>query len=343
MSWLARQYAVWRSYNIGIPYEHAQFEPSDLRKAIGLKWYLGPGDEQLTPRDLGKVIDNCLVEYVTSQQIHLEEGPCLEEEPYGINEFKRDGRFLEDQLKDDRDLGAYADSLPVDSNLGKLRPASEVYIKVARRYVVYKRKPLDLEARRFAKVLLDEHMNEALWQLDWDINEVSRLLADRWWRYRDDELLRDSLQHSQRDALAWDTLMLICRDAAESGQIHVIPRALLEWFVPAGLEYTKRPKVPPRPATHPITHGYRLRNNEIRHTVYLLTRVGMKSTAARKEVAQAFHLGPRTISRACKEPYSTLVALVQDALRLSGAPDQELGSDPSSDSDSDSDSDSTTR
>ena len=327
MSWLARQYAVWRS-SIGIPYEHVQVEPSELRNAIGLKWYFGPGYEDLTPRELGKVIDDCLVEYVTGQQIHLKKGT------YGIKEFKRDVRFLEERLKDDRDLRAYADSLPVDSELGKLRPASKVYIKLAKRHVIYKRKPLDLEARRFAKVLLDEHMNEALWQHDWDINEISRLCADRWWRYRDDELLQELLQDSLLNAVAWDTLMLICRDAAESGQIHVLPRAFLEWFVPAGLEYTKRPKVPPKPATHPITHGYRLRNNEIRHTVNLLTRVGMKSVAARKEVAQAFHLGPRTIERACREPYSTLGALVQDALRRSGAPDQELGSDPSSDSDS---------
>ena len=327
MSWLVRSCATWRSY-WGIPYEHVQFEPSELRNAIGLKWYLGPGDEDLTPRELGKFIDDCLVEYVTSQQIHMEKGPN------GIKEFKKDLRFLEERLKDDEDLRAYADSLSQDSKLGKLKPASVVYIKMAKRFVIYNREPVGLEPRRFAKVLLDVHMNEALWQLDWDIKYVSRLTADRWWQYRDDELLQDSLRDSQRDALAWDTLMLICRDAAESGQIHVLPRALLEWFVPAGLEYTKRPKVPPRPATHPITHGYRLRNNEIRHTVYLLTRVGMKSTAARKEIAQAFHLGPRTISRACKEPYSTLGALIQDVLRLSGAPDQELGSDPSLDSDS---------
>ena len=33
MSWLARQYAVWRS-SIGIPYEHVQVEPSELRNAL---------------------------------------------------------------------------------------------------------------------------------------------------------------------------------------------------------------------------------------------------------------------------------------------------------------------
>ena len=315
MSYVDLCYATWRSFN-NIPYEHVQVEPSELRKAIGLKWHFGPGDEQLTPQDLGKIIDDCLVENISGLQIHLEKGR------YGVEEFKWDIRFLEERMRDDRDLRAYADSLPVDSKLGKLRPASEVYIKLAKRHIIDKEKqPVSPEdGRRFAKVLLDEHMNEDRWKYDWNIEKISRSCADRWRRYRDDGLLQELIKDSPRNAAAWDALQLIGKDSVESGETHLLPTELLQWYLRASHGDPKRPEVPTEPLGRPTTHGYRLRNSEFRHTVYLLIRVDMRRTAARNAVAKAVNLAESTIRKACREDYFTLEDLHQDALRRSGPP-----------------------
>ena len=52
MSWMLNELAKWRRSK-NKPYEHVDVEMSELRNAIGLKWFLGPGDEQLSPEELG--------------------------------------------------------------------------------------------------------------------------------------------------------------------------------------------------------------------------------------------------------------------------------------------------
>ena len=54
------------------PYEHANIESSDMREEIGLKWFLGYGDERLAPEKLGAIIDDCLVEAISDLLLQLE-------------------------------------------------------------------------------------------------------------------------------------------------------------------------------------------------------------------------------------------------------------------------------
>ena len=72
MSWIDLELARSRFWH-NRPYQ-ANIEMTEFRKAIGLLWYLGHGDEQLTAEDLGATIDDCLVEFIWSMLLHLEAG-----------------------------------------------------------------------------------------------------------------------------------------------------------------------------------------------------------------------------------------------------------------------------
>ena len=72
MSWIDLELARSRFWH-NRPYQ-ANIEMTEFRKAIGLLWYLGHGDEQLTAEDLGATIDDCLVEFIWSMLLRLEAG-----------------------------------------------------------------------------------------------------------------------------------------------------------------------------------------------------------------------------------------------------------------------------
>ena len=107
MSWLLRELAKWRRSK-NKPYEHVDVEMSELRNAIGLKWFLGYGDEQLSPEELGAIIDDCLVECISDLLLFIEEGGA------GIEEFELTMSLVEVGTREDQDLNAYAAKLPVD-------------------------------------------------------------------------------------------------------------------------------------------------------------------------------------------------------------------------------------
>ena len=52
MSWIDLQFAISRFWR-NRPYQ-ANVELTEFRKAIGLLWYLGEGDEQLTAEGIGQ-------------------------------------------------------------------------------------------------------------------------------------------------------------------------------------------------------------------------------------------------------------------------------------------------
>ena len=41
-------------------------ESSEMREELGLRYYLDPGDEKLAPEELGRRIDDCLVECINT-------------------------------------------------------------------------------------------------------------------------------------------------------------------------------------------------------------------------------------------------------------------------------------
>ena len=304
MSWVLRELAKWRRSN-NKPFEHVDVELSDMRKAIGLKWFFGPGDEQLSPKKLGGIIDDCLVECISDLLLLIKQGGA------GIKEFELTMSLVEEGTRKDLDLNAYAATLPVDSWHGRLKPASESYLVLAKRYAVYggKRPVSKEEALRFAKALLGKVMKENWEGYDWDIKGYSQFCASQWWRYRNPYELLMYIDQSPWNPAAWDTLMLICEYAAKSGMVEIerLPDALLHWYLGAKHGHPKRPDMARGPRNRRQAHGYKIRNNEIHHAVDLLCQVGVPMRAACYAVAKATHFAERYVRRICGKPqYWTL-------------------------------------
>ena len=210
MSWVLRELAFGRDK----PYEHASVESSELRDEISLRWFLGAGDEQLTPdKGWGLIIDDCLVEYISYLLLRFKHGKTDTEE------FERKMCFLEDGMGDDPDLGAYEVTIPVDPTWGNLKPTSATFLKLARRHAVCGvRLPVAEEqaaACRFASAIPGRVMKKDWGKYDWDIEGYSQFCASRWWSYRDRHEILTYIYQSPWNQAAWDTLMLICKYAAK--------------------------------------------------------------------------------------------------------------------------------
>ena len=297
MGWLTRELAKGR-VKAQLP-SQVDIEFSEVRVAIGLKWYLGPGDEQLPPELLGAVIDDCLLDFIWLMLMNLEGGITTTEY------FKWIVGKLQEAMPEDTALRAFKLTLP-----GNAEPklASETYLDLARRRALYGGKPAPSadEGSRFARVFLAPAMNPAFSELDLDRPAYSILWADHLWRNSfHSELLKVS-QESTDNAAAWDALMLLSRYADETGQKHLLPTEVLQWFLGASFGHPKRPGVKPAAPNRPSGLGYMLRNNEIRLTVDLLERVGMPRKAGYRAVAEAFHFAESTICRICRKPYCTV-------------------------------------
>ena len=81
------------------------FESSEMRDEIGLSKYLDPGDENLAPEELGRRIDDCLVDYIENYHGCLTAAGISPEE-YELVMGKIDYGMTEDQA-----YQAYAKSL----------------------------------------------------------------------------------------------------------------------------------------------------------------------------------------------------------------------------------------
>ena len=336
MSWLLSELAKWRQSK-DKPYEHVDVEMSLMRNAIGLKWYLGYGDEQLSPEELGAIIDDCLVESISDLLKLIKEGGA------GIDEFELTMSLVEEGTMQDQDLKAYAAKLSKYPEFEGLRPASETYIEMAIRHTMNGEKlPVDLEveeACQFASALLERVRNENWAGFDWNFRDYCQFHADIWRRERDFDELRLLTEESQWNAAAWDTLQLICEDTAKNGMgdIVLLPCALLRWYLGSQFGHPKRPDVARAPRGRRRTHGTMLRDNEIRHAVYLLEQVDVPTTVAHFAVAQAILLYPPktvansaeakptvldegTVRNICRYPYSTLEEIRLDGERRTQPP-----------------------
>ena len=121
------------------------------------------------------------------------------------------------------------------------------------------------------------------------------------------------IQDSYKSPVAWDILHLACQEAVDKGEKYP-SYELLMWYLRANTGHLKRPEEEPAPRHRPPTTGYKLRDNEIRHTVDLLVRVGMPKAEACEAVVDAFQsseveLSENRINQICQEPYWTMVDL----------------------------------
>ena len=284
-------------------------ESTEMREEIGLRYYLEPGDEHLATEELGRRIDDCLVEYINA---YLQ---ILKQEVIGIEEFKSKMRKVEQGMREDEALRAFAVAIRREA---EAPTASETYLNLARPYALYGRKPpaYSEECSLFARVLLDEVMperiKEAKWDMDWDRRIHIRVGAYHWLRNRHPHVLRTFIRDSEKSPVAWDTLKLICQSLAGRDE-EKLPAELLRWSVDVAWGRRKRPDEGPAPRHRPQTLGYKLRNNEIRHTVRLLAQVGMSKTAGCHAVAEAFYFSQRTILEICGQPHWTIADLADDA------------------------------
>ena len=287
--------------------EQAEVDLGKLGGVAFLRRYIGSADERLAPKELGRSIDHGLVEYIEMQLSLLKLGDI------GIEEFKSRMRQIEEGIRENMALKAFAATLWEHD---KIRLASETYLKLAKRHALYgrKRPPSYEEGRRFARVLLAPFMKGAFWEIDWDRGILTRIKADSWLDSRDPHELNELIDDSEESPVAWDALQLICQEVADRREVR-FSEALLEWNLMANHGHLERPDEGPAPRHRPRKLGYRLRNNEIRHTVDLLAQVGMPKTAGCDAVAEAVHLSPSTIRGIFQEPYLTIDDFGLDAMK----------------------------
>ena len=265
-----------------------------------------PADENLAPEDLGGRIDRGLVEDMRVQLLSLKHGNI------GIEAFEWKIRQIKEGMRENMALKAFAATLWESD---KVPLASETYLKLANRHVVYggKRSPSFEEGSRFARVLLAPFMKKSFTARDWDRQGLTRVWADSWLDSRDPDELQRITHASQNSPLAWDVLQLLCQELIDRGENP--PYSLLLWDSMASRGHHKRPDEWPATRHRPATLGYKFRNNEIRHTVNLLALVGMPKAAARSAVAEAIDLAESRVGQICREPDFTSDQFRDDAMK----------------------------
>ena len=169
------------------------------------------------------------------------------------------------------------------------------------------------------KAMLDEFKDEAFWEKDEHVLSSVPTWADALLNYRYPCELQELIDISDVSVLAWDTLQIICQKVADerAGGLadERLPYELLVWNLMVNHGHAERPDEGPAPAHRPEKLGYKIRDNEIRHTVDLLVQVGMRKTDAYEVVAAAFPFDVRTIQRICRKPYSLYGDLHLEAIK----------------------------
>ena len=308
-------------------HDQAQVDLGKLGELTFLKGYMRPGAERLAPEELGRCIDDGLVESIWFALWRLESAATSTEE------FESTMDTIEEGIKTHRALKAFGTSLWRKKDSPPLPSAT--YLDLARRHVRHgaKRPSVD-EGSQIARVLLAPSMNEALWETDWDREKLAQAHAVGWLRRRDPDELWYYILASERSVVAWDSLKVIRQRLVESGE-EDIPGELLTWYFWAGHGARQRPKEDPAPPHRVRKLGYILRDNEFRHIVDRLVQVGMPKTDACRAVGQGIHRGPRTILKICQKPYTTFAELQEEAMRRMEPSYYAFlyGPDPDSDSD----------
>ena len=229
MSWIRRELANERYWSE--PDWQVDVESSEMREEIGLRYYLDPGDEKLAPEELGRRIDDCLVEYINTSLQRLK-GRVISragEEDITIEEFRPRMRKIEEGMGEDLALKAFEGT---EKRGEKLPLASRTYLELARRHALYggKPPPSSENGRRFALVLLDHIREPDSWEIDWDRQSVIECLADAWLDSRDPGELEELIQNSFESPLAWDVLYSNSQQVFFTGE--ELPKEHHQWATP---------------------------------------------------------------------------------------------------------------
>ena len=225
---------------------------------------------------LGCTLDDCLVEYICLMLKRLKAGR------YSTEQFRLALDKVRQGMPDDPELKFHAIQL---MRSRELPLASESYLNLAAECALYDgmSSPSIDEGSRFARVMLSPVLKVAYAESDMTMPIYSRLWADYSWRNLHPHHLLFFMQKAEQRAAAWDILMLICKDATERDKIDLLPPEIHQWFLGASFDRPKRPDARPSPANRPRKIGYRIRDNEIRHTVGIAGR--------RRNAAEVSHRG----------------------------------------------------
>ena len=350
MSWIALS-MLERRY--GLPSdEQGEDQLGRLDEEDFLRWYTrfmdfswlsSFGKRGPFPNEFVRCSDHGCVEYINVQLSTLKDGGISTEE------FESKMRRLEERVIANMKLRPYAATLQKSEEIPL---ASETYLKLANRHALYggKRTPSHEVDGQFARAMLDEVKDKAIWEMDVDVRTFATNWADMWLNDRDPYELQGLIDVSEVSVMAWDVLQMICQKAAgklAGGLADVpeecLPHELLVWHLMAKQDHAERPDPEPAPRHRPEKLGYKVRDNEIRHTVDLLVQVGLTKTDAREVVADAVGRDAGTIQRICGEPYSTIGDLHLEAIKHMDPTYYSLYYGPDSNSDLPPESEASTR
>ena len=141
--------------------EDVKVELGKLGQVMFLRRYMRPGAEELSQEDLGRRIDDGLVEYTW---IHL---PDAELGGIGIETFNSAMGEIQEGRSEHPALNAFKETLWSNE---RVPLASETYLKLARRHIrcqtgqgtsFERRPPSPEEGRQFARALLGHNMKVA--------------------------------------------------------------------------------------------------------------------------------------------------------------------------------------
>ena len=321
MSWLGLAFLVmaFETYGDWDVDEDVMAKLGKLGEIGFLKRYMRPGAEELSPEDLGRRIDDGLVEHIN---LNLPDPNLAKVDAEAFNAAMVK---IEEGRRENPALKAFKARLWRDE---RVPLASEIYLRLARRHIrrltnqgesLGQRRPSIVEGRQFARSQLHRFMSESFRNADWDRERFAKDNADRWLLNPSQHKLLKLIINSTKSVVAYDTLQWITRgwDDATGER----PSLLLHWNFGVASGQRTRPYEGPTPRSHPDRLGYKLRDNEIRHTVMLLNDVGMTKTAAYKAVAKEFR-SPKspinsasTVRHICRKPPFTIDELGEDAMK----------------------------
>ena len=278
---------------------------SELREAIGLRYVLSPGYDWTPPARLGRRIDDCLVEFISYQLWYVESGLI------SIEDFKWVVRRVEEDMKKDITLMAFSAILEKHEGVPL---ASETFLKLVKRKVLHTgiSRPSFEEGRQLALVLLADYIRKEYLEIDWILEIYIGLAVATYMDNRDPRKLRERINDSEWSPTEWEVLQHILYALAARGEDP--PEELLRWSFRANYGSLKRPDGGAAPRNRPRKMGYMFRDNEIRHTVDLLAKVGMPEKDAHKVVGKVLLRAPSRIQQICREPSWILLDLKKYAL-----------------------------
>ena len=315
MSWLGEALMLM-AYEILGEWEVHEDVRAGLGKLANLMFlcrYVRPGAEKLTPVELGKRLDDGLVEF-----IHLNI-PDPKLRGAGVEEFQSVMREIENGRRESPALKAFEAARLRDEGLPL---ASGIYFNLANGYIQHRfgqgtrkkrRRPFTVEGRRFVRIRLRGVMKESFAENDWEIESFTRQRADRWLRNPSTVELLKLVVDSKRSAAAWDTLKWIIEKLADAGE--ALPHLLLHWDSERAKGLLPRPDAGPKTRYGRGTLGIKVRNNEIRHTAILLNEVGFFKSAVHMAVAQEFGFTWSSIRDICGKIHLTYDQLGEDAMK----------------------------